>query len=330
MNYFEHTNLSPSSINLYNTKVIKWISFMPEEKKDILHIILHPDEATTCLVRQLDNTNPTNLHMYYSAIVTFLNHASYLSILLHPLTLLTLKEKWYKIRDDNQIPILQKRLQNKPTALQEQKGGTKLTYADILTKRDSLTTGSIAKLLLGFYTFLPPVRADYHCVQILKGEQEANTANYIRFVNDDTVICVLTDFKTAKKYKRIENQIPAPLLHELRTSLQEQPRDYLFVNQGNKPFTRNAFTVWSKRILSKLFDTEFTLVIIRHLFLSSLDYNKLTTENLIEIGSKMGHSIQTQRDYKWNKTEAEAEVDETEDGLEMDDSQTKNVVIHVK
>ena len=44
----------------------------------------------------------------------------------------------------------------------------------------------------------------------------------------------------------------------------------------------------------------------------------------------MGHSIQTQRDYKWNKTEAEAEVDETEDGLEMDDSQTKNVVIHVK
>jgi len=329
MNYFDgNDQLAPSSIILYNSRLTKWISLMPKEKQDLLHILLYPHESITYLA-QLDKTNHANLHTYYTAIKAYLYHTKYISILINKNTLQTLHEAWSKILNDNHAHILHRRFQHKPTALQEKKGGTKLTYQDIVTKRDELETGSISKLLLAFYTYLPPVRADYGAVEIVHKEEEATSPNYIRIIDEGHAVCILTEFKTAKRYKKIENQLPDTLLQELQASLLKQPRTHLFVNQNNKPFTRNAFTVWTKRILSKLFDTQLTLVIVRHLFLSTLDYNKLTTEELVELGNKMGHSIHTQRDYVWKK---DSEDNESEDGeedtdLDSNDTEIKNIVI---
>ena len=121
------------------------------------------------------------------------------------------------------------------------------------------------------------------------------------------------------------------MFQELQASLLKQPRTHLFVNQSQKPFTRNAFTVWTKRILSKLFDTQLTLVIVRHLFLSSLDYDSLSVEELVELGNKMGHSIQMQRAYVWNSQtntlEEDADEEEEEEEEDKESSSTKKVGI---
>ena len=328
MNYFEGNEvLAPSSIIQYNSKLIKWISLMPKDKQDILHVLLYPNESITYLT-QLNNTNNTTLHTYYTAISSYLCHTKYLSILINTTTLQTLKDTWNKIRNDNQIPMMHRRLQQKPTPLQEKKGGTKLTFQDIVNKRDQLETGSLSKLLLAFYTYLPPVRADYGSVEIVQAQQETTSPNYIRILDDCHAICILTEFKTAKRYKKIENQLPDALFQELQASLLKQPRTHLFVNQSQKPFTRNAFTVWTKRILSKLFDTQLTLVIVRHLFLSSLDYDSLSVEELVELGNKMGHSIQMQRGYVWKSGSDEDEDEEEEEEEEdKESSSTKKVVI---
>jgi hypothetical protein len=329
MNYFEGVeHLSQASITLYNSRLTKWISLMPKEKQDLLHILLYPHESITYLA-QLDNANHANLHTYYTAIKSYLAHTKYLSILINHTTLQTLKDTWKQITYDNQTPIVHRRLQQKPTALQEKKGGTKLTYQDIVTKRDELETGSISKLLLAFYTYLPPVRADYGSVAIIHAEDETTSPNYIRIIDEGHAVCILTEFKTAKRYKKIENPLPDTLLQELQASLLKQPRTHLFVNQNNKPFTRNAFTVWTKRILSKLFDTQLTLVIVRHLFLSTIDYNNSTAEELLELGNKMGHSIQMQREYVWKQGSENEDDDDDEDDnkLDSDENEIKNIVI---
>ena len=311
---------------------------MPKDKQDILHVLLYPNESITYLT-QLNNTNNTTLHTYYTAISSYLCHTKYLSILINTTTLQTLKDTWNKIRNDNQIPMMHRRLQQKPTPLQEKKGGTKLTFQDIVNKRDQLETGSLSKLLLAFYTYLPPVRADYGSVEILHAQQENTSPNYIRIIDNTHAVCILTEFKTAKHYKKIENTLPHTLLQELQASLLTHPRTYLFVNQWDKPFTRNAFTVWTKRSLSKLFNTQLTLVILRHLFLSSLDYNTLSADELVELGNKMGHSIQMQRGYVWNHTQSTSDPlsdldSDSDHDTDIDlqhcenHTQVKNIVIH--
>jgi len=328
MNYFEGNEvLAQSSIIQYNTRLNKWISLMPKDKQDILHILLYPHESIIYLT-QLDNTKPTTLHTYYTAIKSYIHHTKYLSILINKHTLQTLHETWNKILSDIQIPMIHRRLQQKPTELQEKKGGTKLTFQDIVKKRDELEKGSISKLLLAFYTYLPPVRADYGSVEIVHAEEETTSPNYIRILDESHAICILTEFKTAKRYKKIENTLPEPLLQQLQTSLLKQPRTHLFVNQNDKPFTRNAFTVWTKRILSKLFNTQLTLVIVRHLFLSSLNYDSLTVEEIVELGNKMGHSIQMQRGYVW-KDDSDDDSSDDDNGVD-DQSTTKNIIIHPK
>lgn len=310
MNYFQDTELAPSTQNLFNIKIHKWLSFMPDDKKDILHIFMYPDDSVSYLLSKLENTNNSNLHTYYNAIISFLNHSKYISILINNITLQTVKEKWFKLREDNEAPIIQRRLQNKPTAIQEQKGGTKLTFQDIITKRDELPVGSFERLLLSFYTYIPPVRADYFATQIVNFREKPSEQNFIRHITPEISISVLRDFKTKKAFKRIENTLPKELHTELMESLRIYPRNYLFVNSSGKPFKRNSFCIWSKRVLNRLFKTEFTLVMLRHLYISSLNFNKLTTEELIEIGNKMGHSIHTQRDYNWvNRDEAEEDDD---------------------
>ena len=330
MNYFEdNETLAPSSIIQYNARLNKWISLMPKEKQDILHILLYPHESITYLTH-LDNTNNTNLHTYYTAVRSYLHNTKYLTILINSNTLRTLKDTWSKISSDNKAPIVHRMLQQKPTELQQKKGGTKLTFQDIVKKRDELETGSFSKLLLAFYTYLPPVRADYGSVEIVHDEDETTSPNYIRILESHAV-CILTEFKTAKRYKKIENTLPEPLLLELQSSLLKHPRTHLFVNQQNKPFTRNAFTVWTKRILSKLFDTQLTLVIVRHLFLSTLDYNSLSVEHLVELGNKMGHSIQMQRGYVWKaSSDSDDDDDETDPDPEISENYIKNIVITSK
>jgi hypothetical protein len=196
-----------------------------------------------------------------------------------------------------------------PTELQLQKGGVLLTYDDILKKRNSLQFGSIERLLLGFYTYLKPVRADYFATEIITFKQKPTQQNYIRRISPEHSVVILKDFKTKSKYKEIRNVLPPELNNELIESLKITPRKYLFVNVNGEPFTRNSFTVWSKRILSKLFETEMTLNIIRHLYINTLDMG-MKPSLLKEISDKMGHDLTTQRFYKWNINKLEIDNDD--------------------
>jgi hypothetical protein len=331
MNYFEDTHFAQTTITLYNMKIKKWIEYMPDDKKSIIHIALNKKDSVEILRSALEKPTNANLHGYYSSIIAFIEYNTYLPKLFDKKFLEDLFQDWAKLRKENESTIVQRRLDNKPSEMQSAKGGVKITFDDIVKKRDSLKYGSPERLLLGFYTYLPPVRADYFTTEIVAFRQKPKEQNYIRLITPTQARCVLRDFKTKAKYERIENDLPSELNDELRYSLKENPRDYLFINASGEPFTRNAFSTWSKRILSKLFNTQMTLVIIRHLFISTIDFNKLSDKQLTDLGNKMGHSLSTQRTYRWIKDGDDEDEDDHEHDMDdkssVDEDDTKNVII---
>jgi integrase len=231
------------------------------------------------------------------------------------------RKKWADIFAENEAPIIQRRMENKPTILQQSKGGSKLTFNQIIEKRDELPIGSIEHLLIAMYTMIPPCRADYFELEVVRGDTEPVSKNYLRIQDDEKsgvrMETVLRDFKTAKAYKEIRNELPAELVEVVKASLEKTPRKYLFMNANGKPHMRNSFTLWSRRVLSRVFGTDFTLVFFRHAFAThyvmNVDLSKTTDAQIKEISDKMGNSTEMFRAYRWIRGE------EVESGGESDE-----------
>lgn len=318
MNFFEDTHLAETSIKMYNTKLNEWIGFMPTIYQSLSCIIMYPDIALDALKNNLKVDTNTNRHIYIVAIMSFIKHKKNLLTHLTPEQYSITRVKWIDINNENEAPIIERRLENRPTDRQQSKGGHQLSFSQIELKRDELPVGSYERLLLCMYTMIPPVRADYFSTQIVTGDEEVVQKNYIRISSPDSIECVLTDFKTAKTYKQIVNKFPPQLVAELNASLEKYPRSYLFINTRGEPHTRNSFVLWTRRLLTKLFGTDFTLVFFRHAFITDFITHKITPETtdaeIKEISDRMGHSPEMFRGYKWikNGRKGEFEVGEEE------------------
>lgn len=304
MNFFENTILAPSSISMFNKKLNEWISYLPQTQQNITSLLMFPDNSVKVLIENITTNTNNNLHIYYTAINSIINHASEFTSHIPKPTMLEIKKQWCNIRRDNQKDIVERRDKLIPTENQLQKGGTYLKYEDILTKRDSLPFGSIERLLLGFYTYLPPMRADYFAIEIITFKKKPTQPNYIRRVSPDHSVLTVADFKTRNAFDPITTILPPELNNELIESLRIKPRIYLFTNQTGEPFTRKAFSNWATRVLTQLFETQLTLNIIRHLYINTIDMTK-TPYELKKISNKMGHDIATQRVYQWDLTNVE-------------------------
>lgn len=303
MNFFELVNIHDNSAKLYNTKLNEWISYMPNIYKSLACIIMFPEISMKELESHLKVNTNTNRHIYIVAIMSFIKHKRTELQLTHE-QYSTIRVKWIDINNENEQPIIDRRLENKPTDKQNEKGGSKIDFNQIIEKRDELPVGSIERLLISMYTMIPPARADYFATQIITNETPTEK-NYIRM--GDKVECVLTDFKTVKTYKSITHDFPVDLITELNESLKKTPRKYLFLNANGKPHTRNSFVLWARRCLSRIFETDFTLVFFRHAFvthyISTIDPNIITDGQIKEMSDKLGHSPEMFRAYKWIKSQ---------------------------
>lgn len=241
---------------------------------------------------------------------------SILSIFRHKINILShfpqqqileLHKYWTQIFNENEAPIIQRRYENKPTDMQQAKGGHTITYDQICQKRDQLPKGSFERLLLSMYTMIPPCRADYYATEILHDTTEHKLTptqkNFVRILNNSSAESFLYDFKTAKQYTLIHNQFPPCLLNELQASLEAIPRNFLFVDSNNKPFSRTHYSIWAGRTLTRIFGCSFTLVFFRHAYATHLVTN-VFTPNTTDLqvkayADKMGHSPDMFRAYKW-------------------------------
>jgi hypothetical protein len=295
MDYFPQTDLRPSTKQLYNRQLQRWLALYPEGTAPCV-IYNNPYEAIQRLRRHLQTTDSDKKSVLHRFITTILGYRKY-----HPSQCSvnwTIYTQWKKALDLSFAEISQYRQQNQPAPSQQEKEGIHMTMKEIEEIRDSLPN-SLTRLLIAFYTLIPPVRADYGMVHLCDFGETPLTPNFI-YTNDEMSCMKLTDFKTSEKYKEIVQRLPERLHRWLRESLQEHPRAFLFVNRYNQPFTRPHFSAWANEKLSSIFSKTFTLTLFRHIFLSELPKD-ITVEERQRISQLMGHSIAVQLTYQWNE-----------------------------
>jgi len=301
---FTGSNLAESSRKLFNKKLHQFASFMPSGKQSIQAIVDNPEAAAKALENQTEIAQtPANKHMFYSAVVAYLKHTDSGKQRSEPL-----KQRWEKLQKTNWEVRRQAGLNNEPLQNQIEVAET-TKWADVIKMRDSLPLDSLERLLLSVYTYIPPVRADYFEVAINPPKSIQDGDNKKNFIvlnsNPETSSLVIRDFKTAHTYKEIRHILPQPLHQIIVTSLRKTPRKYLFVmpTDATRPYDRNGFSKWANKTLQTLFKVQITLTSLRHLYISTIDFNKTRGSELEKIGNAMGHSVSMQKGYQWIEPE---------------------------
>jgi hypothetical protein len=302
--FFQHTHLKPITYEAYNRKLTLWLSLFPPTHQSIVFLYISPNYAVAILRRHLVTTQSdtaVTINSYIKAIMAaqVANAALFSEVPSEKMA--TSDARWRELRQKTYEEAFGYRMQAKPSPLQSLHTGVDLSFDDLVEKRDALPDGSTHKLLLGFYTYIPPVRADYFATQIIPFGVIPDQPNYIQH-NAEKSHLVITDFKTSRLYKKITHDLPEELHAQLVESLKAAPRNYLFVNKFGEPFNRYTFSHWANQQLEHIFKKGLTLTMLRHIFISTIDFNQSTPEQLQQIGNKMGHNVSQQLLYKWKAT----------------------------
>tara|TARA_Y100000389_G_scaffold205145_2_gene264101 strand:+ start:29738 stop:31051 length:1314 start_codon:yes stop_codon:yes gene_type:complete len=219
-----------------------------------------------------------------------------------------LYKKWVEHQKLLRKPIDDKYLTNEPT---ERQKAAFVPYEDVVKIRNNLEDGSYERLLISLYTDIPPNRSDFHDTKIykIKPHNKDNT-NYIIFnfsKNNPKGTLILNNFKTSNKYGTNIIDLPKETLTQLHLSLEKYPRDYLFISTSTqKPYNTTKhpeknFNAWANRTLKNIFNKDFTLTMLRHIYISRRDLKLETlpgTERKI-IADIMGHSLERQGMYSF-------------------------------
>jgi len=191
-----------------------------------------------------------------------------------------------------------------------------ITHAELQLVREKLPIGSKERLLLSFYGgCIPPVRNDLHSafIHMLKcKEGEARNA-VITSITPNCILLpydtrkegalILREFKTQDRAnpKLYNRRLGLELSDEIRASLQQHPRDYLFTEARSiSPYSHGGFQQYASRTLKALFGKPCTLTLLRHSYISHmLAYGQLSIKDKEELARDMCHSIETQAQYQF-------------------------------
>ena len=268
-------------------------------KKPLYWILRNPKQSIEFIFKISESENTRK--SYISAILAIYKHNSALknaSGFSEP------HKIWVDKFNILEESIQERYKQNKPS--EKQLEGY-VPYEEIVKKRDELPNTDSNKLLLGMYTYIKPLRADFNAVALAvpavpavpaypTDPKDPKDQNYIDISNKKLV---LQEYKTKKNYDKLEIKLPDELLKLINDSLKESPRDFLFVDRTGKPYSANSFIKWANRRFLGLFKKPLTITLIRHSYISSLDQNKLSTKEKEKIALEMGHTKNLQDLYRF-------------------------------
>jgi len=296
-----NAKLSPVTKKIY---LDRWKILNTAFNEEIDVIIMEPEKYIKWIKKTYDSL-PTQ-KSYISAILTIFRYNPEFKK-----KNIKIYEQWYEEfkKIHGEIDAILK--QNAPTKRQKD---AYIPFENIVKKRDELIKGSFERLILAFYTYIPPLRCDLNKVRIYtekncKGidkqdkhleDCDSKKENYVLLdTKKHTGKLILNEYKTAHSLNKYEKELPKELISELEESLKKYDREYLFVDRKGDPYIANSYTRWVNRILQKLFNTKITVSLIRHAYINTLDFNKLTIQEKEDIAKDMAHSVDTQARYKW-------------------------------
>ena len=300
-NMYIDKGLSYTSVCQYALKMSQWVSYL--DKKNLYRLIYYPEYSVEILEKtdRIKHTD-SNHHIHISSVVAFIKHV------MKDDEHTDLLRRWKEVERLNSDSITKHYDENKPSELQKDKV---IDFNDINKIRKSLEKGTLERLLLSFYILIEPIRADYYATELIGSEtEESKEENYIMMYSGTLIV---KDFKTKKRYERIENVLSDELMNELKDSLEKYPRNYLFVMDDKKsPFTRKLFSNWACRTLKRVLKMPMTLTALRHIYITHKYKTNTSVVELIDIAKKMGHSRGMQRVYEWNPNQTRQDSNEEE------------------
>ena len=291
--------LRATSKALYINKLKKLMNLTGH---DMRWIISHPIEIKE-LVDEMDMTDSTKVSFISAIMAYFIYSEGNLKE-----TEFELFQQWDEIKRHFNEPIKTRYTLMKPTTKQKL---AFVDYEELQRVKERLDYGP-ERLLMTLYLDLPPIRADYFNV-VFKDSDDGD-GNYI--VEDEDLpkgtagLLIINDYKTSKKYSRIEIPVPTTVMADIKECLKERRSihpeydNYLFLTHNGRPYkTRQSWTVYANTVVKEILDNpSFSLTMFRHIYVSRPDLGLNTgpsTETRERLAKMMGHSAGTQVQYQW-------------------------------
>ena len=153
-------------------------------------------------------------------------------------------------------------------------------------------------LLIRLYKDHPPKRLDYGSLRVYKRAPQEAPGNYIIVPPRGAVTLVLQEYKTAKSMGVFTEKFPVDMSNEIRSSLQQHPREYLFTGRGGAPMSDAAYGMYVRRTFQELTGKNAGVSALRHAYITA-NCNPATStlQELDSTAQSMLHSPAMQRQY---------------------------------
>jgi hypothetical protein len=210
---------------------------------------------------------------------------------------------WYKPFKRVKQQLARNFVEQKPT---DKHTASFVPWEHILEARNQIPYGSKEHLWLSITTMIPPRRQlDWYKVRIYTDpdDKPVHDHNLIHIGYQNPFIS-LVHYKTAKYFKRWFKQVPKDLLDVIRSSLKQNPREWLFVMRNKEPFTNSmVFTSWSNSVFKKILGNEHvSMNTLRHAYADYIKrvYPEMSLQEKSRIARDMGHSLFSSEGYAHN------------------------------
>lgn len=291
--YIDASDLSETSKRLYASQLN---CFMKDLDKPIEWIISHPKECIAFLEEQgLSDASRRNR---VASVCSLLKHWSEASKEFE-----TERDIWSNEQTVLNQRCIERTLTGQPT---EREVVNWVPWKKVLEKEAVLRQtecGSWHHLLLSMYTHIEPMRGDFGNVRLFVDTPPVDMSeadNYIYLASEPNKSTIsLGEYKTSRKYGVFTRFLPDSLVYVIRRSLVDAPRDWLFINMKGEPYAiKNSFVKFANRLLFEMFQKHFTISLLRHSFISAIDFNKTNAGDLRDVSRNMHHSMEMQQYYR--------------------------------
>jgi len=265
---FENTQLSTATKKSYINKMKKMM------------IIYNNEIPSFARINNDNNITVNNKYGYINCILAYKKHKGL-------------------ARDENEQEIYKdvyEKLRTFSNGTSIKQKESDLDYSELVNAVDLLISKKKYNeaLLLGMYVLIEPLKADFGNVEIIYDKEASDVYREDKEDHMFNNKIYLYNLKPKQRDEFIIS-IPPKLLDIIEESLNENMRNYLFINKENNPFTNEGFRIYANRLLKKIFNKDITITDLRHIRINYLDINKLPTEEKINIADKLNYSLLTQK-----------------------------------
>lgn len=175
---------------------------------------------------------------------------------------------------------------------------------DIAQKAATLTHASYAesrdKLILTIAAHVFAKRAEWGTVRVVSNASQLSGKENGMVLGPKTCKLIMQDYKTVSTFGRYEEDMPAIVCQEVRTSLKKFPRKYLVQQvRSENPVVNRQYSDLLGYITRKHLGKHINVDRLRRMWVCQrVDHNALTIAETDEIARQMLHSPSMQRYYK--------------------------------